>query len=40
VNTGILLDIFVAVLIMSMFLTRIGHKMGGFEVETLSKLKD
>jgi hydrogenase-4 component E len=40
VNTGILLDIFVAVLIMSMFLTSIGHKMGGFEVETLSKLKD
>jgi hydrogenase-4 component E len=40
VNTGILLDIFVAVLIMSMFLTRIGHKMGGFEAETLSKLKD
>lgn len=40
VNTGILLDIFIAVLIMSMFLTRIGHKMGGFESETLSKLKD
>jgi len=40
VNTGILLDIFVAVLIMSLFLTRIGHRMGGFEVETLSKLKD
>jgi hydrogenase-4 component E len=40
VNTGILLDIFVAVLIMSMFLTRVGHKMGGFEVENLSKLKD
>ncbi|MGD0581421.1 MAG: hypothetical protein ABR974_00595 [Bacteroidales bacterium] len=40
VNTGILLDIFVAVLIMSMFLTSIGHRMGGFEVETLSKLKD
>jgi hydrogenase-4 component E len=40
VNTGILLDIFIAVLIMSMFLTRIGRKMGGFEVETLSKLKD
>jgi len=40
VNTGILLDIFVAVLIMSMFLTRIGHKMGGFEAEALSKLKD
>lgn len=40
VNTGILLDIFIAVLIMSMFLTRIGHKMGGFEAETLSKLKD
>lgn len=40
VNAGILLDIFVAVLVMSMFLTRIGHRMGGFEVETLSKLKD
>jgi len=40
VNTGILLDIFVAVLIMSMFLTSIGHKMGGFEAETLSRLKD
>jgi hydrogenase-4 component E len=40
VNTGILLDIFVAVLIMSMFLTSVGHKMGGFEVENLSKLKD
>jgi hydrogenase-4 component E len=40
VNTGILLDIFVAVLIMSMFLTSIGHRMGGFEAETLSKLKD
>lgn len=40
VNTGILLDIFIAVLIMSMFLTRIGHKMGGFEAETLTKLKD
>lgn len=40
VNTGILLDIFIAVLIMSIFLTRIGHKMGGFEAETLSKLKD
>ncbi len=40
VNTGILLDIFIAVLIMSMFLTRIGHRMGGFEAETLSKLKD
>ena len=40
VNTGILLDIFIAVLVMSMFLTRIGHKMGGFEAETLSQLKD
>lgn len=40
VNTGILLDIFIAVLIMSMFLTRIGRKMGGFEAETLTKLKD
>ncbi len=40
VNTGILLDVFVAVLIMSMFLTSIGHKTGGFEVESLSKLKD
>jgi hydrogenase-4 component E len=40
VNTGILLDIFVAVLIMSLFLTRIGHKTGGFEAESLSKLKD
>lgn len=40
VNTGILLDIFIAVLIMSMFLTSIGHKMGGFEAEALSKLKD
>lgn len=40
VNTGILLDIFIAVLVMSMFLTNIGHKTGGFEVETLSKLKD
>jgi len=40
VNSGILLDIFIAVLIMSMFLTRIGHKMGGFEADTLSKLKD
>jgi hydrogenase-4 component E len=40
VNAGILLDIFIAVLIMSMFLTSIGHKMGGFEAETLTKLKD
>jgi hydrogenase-4 component E len=40
VNTGILLDIFIAVLVMSMFLTSIGNKMGGFDVETLSKLKD
>ncbi|HNW57229.1 MAG TPA: hypothetical protein PKM69_05610 [Bacteroidales bacterium] len=40
VNAGILLDIFIAVLIMSLFLTRIGHKLGGFEVDTLSKLKD
>ncbi|HNY14633.1 MAG TPA: hypothetical protein PKI12_03780 [Bacteroidales bacterium] len=40
VNTGILLDIFIAVLVMSMFLTKIGHKMGGFEADTLSQLKD
>ena len=40
VNTGILLDIFIAVLIMSTFMTRIGHKTGGFEVENLSQLKD
>jgi hydrogenase-4 component E len=40
VNAGILLDIFIAVLIMSMFLTRIGHKMGGFEAESLTKLTD
>jgi hydrogenase-4 component E len=40
VNTGILLDIFIAVLVMSMFLTRIGHKIGGFESESLSQLKD
>jgi hydrogenase-4 component E len=40
VNTGILLDIFIAVLVMSMLLTRIGHKIGGFESETLSQLKD
>jgi hydrogenase-4 component E len=40
VNTGILLDIFIAVLVMSMFLTRIGHKMRGFEADTLSQLKD
>jgi hydrogenase-4 component E len=40
VNAGILLDIFIAVLIMSMFLTSIGHKMGGFEAETLTRLKD
>jgi hydrogenase-4 component E len=40
VNAGILLDIFIAVLVMSMFLTRIGNKMGGFEAETLSQLKD
>jgi len=40
VNAGILLDIFIAVLIMSIFMTRIGHKMGGFEVESLTKLTD
>ncbi|MCJ7821148.1 MAG: hypothetical protein MUP53_08080 [Bacteroidales bacterium] len=40
VNAGILLDIFIAVLIMSIFLTRIGHKMGGFEAESLTKLTD
>jgi hydrogenase-4 component E len=40
VNTGILLDIFIAVLVMSLFLTRIGNKMGGFEAESLSQLKD
>jgi hydrogenase-4 component E len=40
VNTGILLDIFIAVLIMSTFLTSIGHKTGGFEAESLSRLKD
>jgi hydrogenase-4 component E len=40
VNAGILLDIFIAVLIMSIFLTRIGHKMGGFEAESLTKLID
>lgn len=40
VNAGILLDIFIAVLIMSLFLTHIGHKMGGFEVDSISKLKD
>jgi hydrogenase-4 component E len=40
VNTGILLDIFIAVLIMSTFLTRIGHKMRSFEAESLTKLKD
>lgn len=40
VNTGILLDIFIAVLIMSIFLTNIGHKTGGFEAESLTKLKD
>lgn len=40
VNTGILLDIFIAVLIMSTFMTRIGHKTGGFEAENLSQLKD
>lgn len=40
VNAGILLDIFIAVLIMSIFMTRIGHKTGGFEVENLTKLTD
>jgi hydrogenase-4 component E len=40
VNTGILLDIFIAVLIMSTFLTSIGHKTGGFEAESLTRLKD
>lgn len=40
VNAGILLDIFIAVLIMSIFLTRIGHKMGGFEADSLTKLTD
>lgn len=40
VNAGILLDIFIAVLIMSIFLTRIGHKMGGFEAASLTKLTD
>jgi len=40
VNTGILLDIFIAVLVMSMFLTRIGNKIGGFDSDTLSQLKD
>jgi hydrogenase-4 component E len=40
VNAGILLDIFIAVLIMSIFMTRIGHKIGGFEAESLTKLTD
>jgi len=40
VNAGILLDIFIAVLIMSIFMTRIGHKTGGFEAENLTKLTD
>jgi hydrogenase-4 component E len=40
VNAGILLDIFVAVLIMSTFLTRIGHKMRNLEAESLTTLKD
>jgi hydrogenase-4 component E len=40
VNTGILLDVFIAVLILSMFLVRVGQKMGGFEAENLTKLKD
>jgi hydrogenase-4 component E len=40
VNTGILLDIFIAVLVMSIFLTRLGNKMGGFEAESLTKLVD
>ncbi len=40
VNAGILLDIFIAVLIMSIFLAKIGHKMRSFEAESLTKLKD
>lgn len=40
VNAGILLDIFIAVLIMSIFMTRIGHRTGGFEAESLTKLTD
>jgi len=40
VNAGILLDIFIAVLIMSIFMTRIGHRTGGFEAENLTKLTD
>ena len=40
INTAILLDIFVSVLILGVFLNKIGDKMNDFESEKLTKLKD
>lgn len=40
VNTGILLDLFASVLILGIFASRIGQRLGDPDVEDLSSLKD
>jgi hydrogenase-4 component E len=40
INTGILLDIFISVLILGTFMTKIGTQIQTLETDTLTKLKD
>ena len=40
INTGILLDIFISVLILGSFATKIGDTIQSLETEELSHLKD
>lgn len=40
INTGILLDIFISVLILGTFLSKIGHTFHSLEVKDLTRLKD
>ncbi|MDR1226074.1 MAG: hypothetical protein LBK47_04155 [Prevotellaceae bacterium] len=40
INVGILLDIFICVLILGVFITRINRKMHGMEIDALTTIKD
>ncbi len=40
VNTGILLDIFTSVLVLGMFVNKIGNVFQSVEISKLSRLKD
>lgn len=40
INTAILLDIFISVLILGIFMTKIGDQMSGLEMDMLTNLKD